>query len=175
MSKTFLIILALSLGLNVGLLYVNLAGDSGRVGQPDRPPHGDPMPPRDPEVLISDHLDGMTDHLGLTEEQRQSMREILRERMPQLLQLRQDLEEISGRISITYGARELDEDRFAQLVREASAARARIDSLSSVMLLAEATLLTAEQRAEYSTVAPTVHADPRRTPPPGRRPPQRNP
>ncbi|MCP3860776.1 MAG: hypothetical protein GY704_14085 [Phycisphaeraceae bacterium] len=59
-----------------------------------------------------------------------------------------------------------------ELVLKAAAARSRADSLSGVMLLGEAGVLTMEQRARYAEVAPNIHTGgggPNPPPPPRRK------
>jgi Spy/CpxP family protein refolding chaperone len=176
MKRALWILLALSLGLNAGLLYVRLAdrpgmapgshpGESGPHGPPPGE-HGAPQP--DTEALIRNHLASMSRHLDLSVEQQQSIEEILRDHLPEMAELRRRAEEANRRVSAAFAERQLNSGRFTTLVREASQARARIDSLSAVMLLGEAGVLSPAQRARFAEVAPTVYANPRRSPPPRR-------
>jgi hypothetical protein len=141
LKKILYLLLAVSLGVNAGLLAVTLK----HRGQP--PPPQQQLPPGhppDPQRLVEDHLSGMTRHLGLDPEQQAEIRAILARNAARLADLR------------------LEAAEAQRLVADASAARAAVDSLSAVMLRAEAAVPTPEQRAIFAEVAPTIHADPQR-------------
>jgi uncharacterized membrane protein len=170
MNRIALLLLAVSLGLNAGLLYVRLAERPAQgTERPDRLPAPRRASPPAPEVVVQDHLLAMTRHLTLSQEQQRSIRAVLDEHMPMMMELLRRGDEANRRISEAFAAPEFDTERFKILVQEASQARARADSLSAVMLLGEAAVLTAQQRIKYAEIAPTVHANPPRKPPPPRR------
>ncbi len=157
MRRGLFLLLALSLGLNGGLLYVRFA---------HRPPSDDramplaprPTLPRDAEVAVRDHLAGLVRDLDLTAAQEESIRAILVAHMPRMTELLRRTSEANRLIGEAFAAPEFDVEPFRQLVREASAARARADSLSAVMLLGEARILTPQQRARFARTAPTVYS-----------------
>ena len=77
------------------------------------------------------------------------------------------------RLSEVFGASDFDPVRFSRLTAEASGARSRLDSLSAVMLVAEASVLTPDQRRKFAEVANSIYSRPqgdrREGPPPPRR------
>ena len=93
----------------------------------------------------------------------------LRRQMPQLLTLRHRTQEVNRLLAESFATPDFDSIRFLELARRATAARTQIDSVSATLLMAEAQLLTAEQRRKYATVVPSVHTDPRRVAPARRR------
>lgn len=155
-KKIIYLLLAVSLGLNVGVIAMTIANRT------DQPPH-DPPPgrgPADPDRLVEGHLRGMTQHLGLNDEQQQAIRDILERHTPEMARLRAEADEAGQRLAEAYGAPNFDAERFRQLTTETGAARARMDSLSSVMLVAEASILSPEQRRKFAAVAPELHSNP---------------
>ena len=183
MSKRIIyLLLAISLGLNVGVIATTLVHRT--AGPPPGPPpgpggSGDPRPGHrpDPARLVEEHVRGMTRHLDLDAQQQQDIRAIMERHTPELISLQIAANEAGRLLAEAYATPEFDPERFLQLTAETSAARTRLDSLSAEMLIAEAAALTPEQRLEFSAVAPTIHSQPRRPPEDGppheRRPPPR--
>lgn len=175
MKRALFLLLALSLGLNGGLLYVRLADrPAGRPARPGPPPRQEEQHAPDPERLIRDHVEGITRHLQLNETQQKAIEAILAESMPELTELLRRSEEANRRVSEAFAAPVFDPAEFFRLTREASLSRARTDSLSAVMLVGESEVLTPEQRQRFAEVAPTIYANPgasrqgpRRGPPAG--------
>ncbi len=174
MKKVMYLLLALSIGLNAGLLIVQQSEPPRPgPGRPGPPPDERPGPPR-PEVLVRDHLESMTRHLDLDESQQQAIREVLEEHMPALFEMRRRSKEANRRMSEAFAEPGFDPEQFEVLARQASLTRGRADSLAAVMLIGEAAVLTNEQRVRFAEVAPMVHTTPRQNqpPPPGRRNPR---
>lgn len=165
MKRGLFLLLAVSLGLNAGLLYVRYLDGPlrGPGAERPRPPRGAGPPPR-PETMARDHLADMTRHLDLSDEQQQEIRVILEERMPLMTELLRASREANQQISDAFAAPEFDGEHFGQLAAQVSRSRAQADSLAMVMLLAEAAVLTPEQRIKYAEVAPTVHSKPQHNP-----------
>jgi Spy/CpxP family protein refolding chaperone len=173
MKRSLLIFLAFSLGLNVGLVWYFTAD---RLGSRER--HSPPPPvritapdeqaatPTDAEAAIEAHLDVLSRDLGLDGGQVAALRALLTKRMPQMAHLLRRTTEANRRISDAYGTTALDSTLFRDLVAAASAARTRADSLSSVILLEEARILTPQQRERFAHVAPVMYSTARRDPPP---------
>jgi len=169
------LLLAVSLGLNVGVVATTLIhrtarghlgpppGPLGPVGPVGREGHGPASPP-DPRKLVDNHVRGITRHLDLDPEQQQAIRAVLVRHAPQLVRFQVDVAETGRRLSEAYAAPVFDPEQFRQLTAKASAARAKLDSLSAVMLVAEAAVLTAEQRLKFAEVAPSIHSIPQRPP-----------
>jgi len=155
--------LAVSLGLNAGLLAVTLYHSrppSPPPGAPGPPPAGPPAPGR----LIEDHVRGITQHLGLSVEQQQEIRIVLEKHVPHSIGAQRRIADLTEQLSEAFAAPAFDAAAFQQLARKASAARATVDSAAAVMLVAEAAVLTPEQRVKFAEVAPTIHLHPPQRP-----------
>ncbi len=190
MKKILYLLLAVSLGVNAGLMVVTLKHRGqpphppGQLppgdhidGRPGPPPGQRQGPPRDPRRLVDGHMAGMTRHLDLDPDQQREIRAVLERDAMRLMELQEASEDAGRRLSETYAAPDFDPEAFLRLVAETSAHRTSLDSLSAVLLIAEAAVLTPEQRVKYAEVAPTIHAnpgpaqkphDPRHRPPPRR-------
>jgi Spy/CpxP family protein refolding chaperone len=175
MKKILYLLLALSLGLNTGLLVATLMKPAPPLppqGQfppgdgPGQPPDRRDGPQRDPAHLVDGHLAGMTQHLELGPEQQRQLRAILERSAPELMGLQREVEISGRRITEAYAAPDFDLEEFLRLVRETSVARTALDSLSAALLVEEAAILTVEQRIKYAEVAPQVHSNPQQTPRP---------
>jgi Spy/CpxP family protein refolding chaperone len=172
MSKRLIyLLLAVSLGLNVGMISMTLIHQKSRPHQ--GPLHGpgvgkdrDPGHPWDARQLVENHVQGITRHLGLDPQQQKAIRTILERHAPQLVRFQADVAQTGRRLAEAYAALAFDPEQFRQLTAEASAARSKLDSLSAVMLVTEAAVLTPEQRLKFAEVAPSIHSHPQ--PPPGR-------
>lgn len=153
------ILLAMSLGINIGLISTSLLHKTGERRPGPGPGAG---PPVDPRRMVEHHVTRMTLHLGLSPEQQKAIRSLLERSAPQQTHLQLEVQKTSRRLADAFSAPEFDEKRFFALVREASDARSRLDFLSAEMLVGEASVLTPEQRRMFAEVAPTIHAGPQR-------------
>lgn len=181
MKRVLGLLLALSLGLNLGLLYMQYQGppEGRREGPPGlrsgpgprRGPQGQPRQPGATGRMIDAHVDGLTRHVGLDDQQQVALRQVLEANMPALQSALAGGAEANEAMSRAFGAADFDPEMFRRLVKAAALARNEIDSLSGIMLLGEAAILTPEQRQSYAKVAPTIHtgAGPSGPPPPPRR------
>lgn len=170
-KKLVYLILAISLGLNAGIIAMTIIHrvPAERPGPPPGPGGGrgpGPGIPPDPGKIVEDHVSEMTRHLDLDEEQQVAVREVLARYSPQLVRLQADVGETGRRLAEAFAAPSFDPGEFQRLTSEASAARSKLDSLSAVMLVAEAAVLTPEQRLKFAEVAASVHIGPQK--PPGR-------
>ena len=159
MKRTWFLVLAVSLGLNAGLVYMTLAK---RSPGPHRPP-----PPGHFGTLLDDHLNKMTESLGLDEEQRSGIEAIHRELLPKISEQHRAMEDLRRAIADHYAGPEFDAANFKKLALGLSEAQAGLDALVSEAMLGEANLLTAEQRRKYAGEMPWGR---RGAPPPGRHP-----
>ncbi len=173
-QKIIYLLLAVSVGINLGVVGMTLIGSPAQQtqGPPPGPDGGGdqgPGPRPNPEQMVQRHLEGMTRHLDLDAEQQQAVRLIMEQHMPEQAE-RQFLVEKTGReLAQVFAAPDFDAPEFRRLTAAASRARAELDSLSTVMLVAEAEVLTPEQRQKFAAVAPSLRAQsPNR--PPGQRP-----
>ena len=166
-KKLIYLLLAVSLGLNIGVIATTLIHRGGKTPPPPAGPRAGDRRPLTVEGLVEGHLKGITEHLGLSEEQRQAIRELLERHAPQQVTLQRRVAETGRRLEETYAAREFDPELFRRFAAEASEARSRLDSLSAVVLLAETSVLSDEQRLRFAEVALRVHGG--QTPPPGQK------
>jgi Spy/CpxP family protein refolding chaperone len=167
MKRLWFIILALSLGLNAGLLFVAFSGRGQErgffAGRNQEREHAGPRRPEggrrggrhvDPDQLSHRHVARMTRHLGLDKNQREAMAEILGSYMPRILAQQQRLNGIRMRIGTHYSATEMNPAEFRNLVQELNEEQTRLDSLVMESMLAEAAFLTPEQRGKYARTLP---------------------
>ena len=167
-KKIIYLLLAVSIGLNVGVIATTVLH---QVGNPPPGPgpraRGRPparATPRPRTRFWTTTCAGMTRHLDLDAGQQEAIRAVLEVQMPRLVEARAAAEAANRRLVEVFGAPDFDPDAFRRLAAEASASRARVDSLSAVMLVAEAALLTPEQRLKFAAVAPTIHSSPQNPP-----------
>jgi len=185
LKKTLYLLLAVSLGINAGLLVMTLLNRAPSErpamhqppGGPGGPPPGQhPGPAPDPQRMSEELAARLSRHLDLDVQQQQAIREILERYAPDLIELQRVSENAGQRLTEAYSAPDFDPEGFRRLVAETSAARSAVDSLSAVILLDKAAVLTPEQRARFSKAAPVLGSNPvQATPPRGRddRPPPR--
>jgi Spy/CpxP family protein refolding chaperone len=162
MKRGWLVLLALSVGLNVGLLYVHLRGsvDDGagvadsqprRQGRRQLSPHGHP---EGPSGFIRDRLGRIGARLSLDEEQRKGMAAVLDDMMPRILAKQEVVRETQGAIRMEYMKPQIDREKILQLQRQGSLAQAQLDSLVAETMLREALLLSPDQRSKYFELMP---------------------
>ncbi len=166
MSKQLVyLFLALSLGLNIGVVSMTLLNRSETSLPGRRPgPHGQnnhrPEQRPDPENFINNHLQGITQQLDLSIEQQQAIRSILEEHSVQLNQFQIAAADARRNLALAYASPDFNPEHIRILTATSGEARARRDSLSALVLIAEASVLTTEQRQKYADVAPEMHSGP---------------
>lgn len=184
MKRGWFLLLALSLGLNAGLLYVSLSGSGDPQKEPRssggaRPPHaprgehpGDPQP-MDPARLIDEHLGRMTDVVGLDRPQQESIRALLEQSVPQITDQRMAVDAARRKLGELFSNEDLDSEAYRAATREIHRAQFRLDSLVSEAILKEASVLDHPQRELYLRTMPWRPPDrmPPPNQPPGRKPP----
>jgi len=167
MKRGWFFLLALSIGLNIGLLYNSIVSDrDGRAHLPHPPFIGRGAPPGhpgmgmhcDPSEMVHYRLGRLADRLDLTEEQRAEVRRVLSESMPALIEARDRMQEARQAVHEEYRKAEPDRDRVRELVGELGQAQARLDSIVAETLFLESEILTPEQRAQYLEAMPWEHA-----------------
>ncbi len=167
MKRGWFLLLALSVGMNAGLLCVQLAGrerirHEARFMRPPPPgaglePERAAAPPPGParaERLAREHLGRMARHLDLDEKQESAIADLLRNTLPPILAQQEAMHEARGRMADYYAGPGMDPDGFRARARELQRVQARLDSLVAEAMIAEAQLLTAEQRRAYAGVMP---------------------
>jgi Spy/CpxP family protein refolding chaperone len=173
MKRGWFLLLALSVGLNAGLLYASLFGGRGVQdvaaepppafieGAPPAPPVGAPpadAPPAAPcAVPCDERILRMARHLGLNEDQRSQMERILEESMPRIVAARSTVQEARRVVQAEYATESPDAARLHTAVRAMNAAQARLDSLVAETMMQEIGLLTPEQKRRYVERLPWAH------------------
>lgn len=159
MSRAWFFALAASIGLNAGLLWVHFTGGPLRPppgppfgGRPGGPPAGAPL--LAPERLAERHVARLAAELDLTDEQRAALTDLMRERVPRLVEFRERILEARGDVADAYRSRQLDGHRFRAFVATLRGVQAGLDSLTTEIMLKEAEVLTPEQRERYLEVMP---------------------
>lgn len=170
MKRGWFLLLALSIGLNAGLLYSSVLGGRGvqdvgaepppafietaPLGSPaggppasGLPAGGPPCPPCD--VPRAERLLNLSRHLRLNEGQRSQMAQILDASMPRIVAARSTVQEARRAVQAEYATERPDTDRLHAAVRTMSAAQARLDSLVAETMMQEIGLLTPEQKHRY--------------------------
>lgn len=182
MRRVGFVLLALSLGLNAGLLYTVIAHRHARGPRdvehlgppPDRPgPRGERRGPRgggpSPDALpfAQRRLAHIADWLELDATQREAMRASLDASLPRVLAQRDAVRAARRRAAAQYLKPVVDPDSVRIAVRRLTAAQAALDSLVAEAMSREAKLLTPEQRARYFTAMPWgERVGPEHEPPP---------
>jgi Spy/CpxP family protein refolding chaperone len=161
MKRTWFLVLALSVGLNAGLVYMTVSSPGSAPGS-NRPP-----PPGHFDTLLEDHLKKMTQSLGLAEKQRDAIAAIHRELLPKISEQHRAMEALRQAIATHYEGPDFDAAAFRKLARNLSEAQARLDALVTEAMLGEANLLRPDQRRKYAREMPWGR---RGAPPPGQRP-----
>lgn len=169
MKQLWFLALALSLGVNAGLVYIALsnreggptAGDQSRgaVGgeRRDGDRRGRPGSSDDSESIIRSHLDRMSQDLGLDARQRSAIGAVHERLLPRIIEERRRMDALRGLVTARYSQEAIEPEGFRALVREVSGAQATIDSLVTEAMLGEAAVLTYEQRQKYVRAAPWGH------------------
>jgi len=162
MKRLGYLVLALSLGLNAGLLWVHFQHRSGHERHGQRRPAGErgPRPdPRDPEVgkaMVERHLRRLQEELDLSSEQRAAIAAVWEQNLPAIRATRERLRGLRSEMRDGLAAAEIDSVALRALARQAAAAQVELDSLTAGTMLAEAHHLQPEQRRRYAEIMPWV-------------------
>lgn len=157
MRRVLYFLLLLSLGLNAGLLYDRFQSEDRRSIRRAG------WPPENVDELLERHLDRMGGRLSLEPSQRSAIAALLKEHLPKILEQGKSVREARRSLSELYGATELDAEAFRTQVEILTEAQAELDRLVGEAMIAEATVLTPEQRREHIEAMPWG-----RRPPPNR-------
>jgi Spy/CpxP family protein refolding chaperone len=161
MRRGWFVLLALSIGLNAGLLYAALAGRAQAPAPAPPPPGIDSIcvPLGDGagsmpgaglcEPMMRVRMQRMAERLSLDEGQREQMNAILSEMLPQILAGRDAVQRARLAVHAEYRQPQLDAARVRLLTRDLNATQARVDSLVVETMLRESALLSPAQRAGY--------------------------
>jgi Spy/CpxP family protein refolding chaperone len=162
MRRGWFILLALSLGLNAGLLFVHFTGSADA---PEFPPHergeegavgarGPMSGPGGAESFIRDRIARAGERLNLSEDQIKSMSEILDGAMPEMMERRQHIWDLRMQMRDEYLRPQVDAGKVQALRVETDLAQSKLDSIMVETMLKEARILTPEQREAYFHLMP---------------------
>jgi len=146
MKRGWFLALAVSIGLNVGLIYSAVSGPGREEAPAPRAREEAPAPQA--------RLDRMTRSLGLDERQRGEMQRVLEETMPSIIAAREEVRQARRAVQTEYGADRPEPARVHRAVRAMNAAQARLDSLVAETMLLEIGVLGPEQMHRYRTCLP---------------------
>jgi Spy/CpxP family protein refolding chaperone len=160
MKRGWLILLALSIGLNVGLIYMALAAraNAPEPGPPatfieqqalEEPDEPGPGTPPCCEPMLHQRMERMARRLGLDDGQRDRLNVILSEMLPEILAGRTAVQQARKTLQFEYGRADLDPGQIRALSRELNAAQAHLDSLVVETMLRESAVLSLQQRGRY--------------------------
>jgi Spy/CpxP family protein refolding chaperone len=163
MKRLWYLVLALSLGLNAGLLWVHFhhrseheRRGSRRGPAGERGPRSDSRAPEVGKAMVERHLARLEKELDLTPEQRTSIAAIWEQNMPAIRATRERLRGLRSEMRDGLAAAEIDSTALRVLARQAAAAQVELDSLTAGTMLAEAHHLQPEQRRRYAEIMPWV-------------------
>ena len=161
MKRLWYLVLALSLGLNAGLLWVHFQHRSEHERRGARRSHaeGRRPDPREPEVgkaMVERHLARLEKELELTPEQRTAIAALWEQNLPAIRASRERLRGLRAEMRDGLAAAEIDSVALRALARQAAAAQVELDSLTAGTMLAEAHHLQPEQRRRYAEIMPWV-------------------
>lgn len=148
MKRGWFLLLALSLGLNAGLVATILLHPRREV----LPPIQRPMPPRErpkPDAELHRRLNQLTHRLRLDGAQRGRMEIILRETMPAIIRNNDAIRDLHREMEGRYREASPDPAAIRRIVGEVAHVRAELDSLVSEAMLREMSILSAHQRHLY--------------------------
>lgn len=168
MKRGWFLLLALSAGLNVGLLYSALFTGRGEadVAVSARPAFIDALPGPPPQAVsqmppcescdvhCQERLGRLSRHLGLGEDQRERMSRVLDETMPRIIAARGSVQQARCAVHAAYDTDTPDPARVHTAVRAMNAAQAHLDSLVAETMLLEIGVLTPEQLHRYMARLP---------------------
>lgn len=162
MKRGWFILLALSVGLNAGLLYVTFS--TQRIspihhGYPDHPPpresgHIRQITPKSRYDLIRGRIDHLSRVLELDSSQQEHMGIYLKRILPVAFEQREVVTSLQKSLPLRITDPDIDSTQIRTLLRELNMEQARLDSLVAETMLGELALLTPEQRHIYATVMP---------------------
>ncbi|RPJ42747.1 MAG: periplasmic heavy metal sensor [Candidatus Latescibacterota bacterium] len=168
MKRGWFLVLAISIGLNAGLLAMTIAGARREATFLPRPfvsprgPGGGPEAPLrvEPKAFAMHRLRRLAKTLDLTEDQRTRLAGIVTENMSRIGEEGERVQQ--ARLALREECRKPTPDAAAvrQLVRRINDTQAKLDSLVAETMLREADVLTPDQRVRYFEAVPWEHGGP---------------
>ncbi len=151
MSRGWMFVLALSVGLNLGLIVRECSTPRGG------PDHGRDRAGRErptADEIVARRMNDLKGRLDLTPDQETALRSILTGTIPRVMARSDSVHVLRTRLVAAYGDSVLDPVRVRELAEAMNAAQAGVDSVISESLLREAAVLTPEQRKIYTGMLP---------------------
>ncbi len=145
MNRKWMFVLALSVGLNAGLIYREVSESRRRPPEREKPTA---------DRIIERRLAQLTGRLTLDLDQQARVRAVLEEYVPQVMAHGDSVEQVRSRLAAAYGDSVVDAGRVRALRARMNRVQAEADSLMSESLLREAELLTPAQRVDYAKILP---------------------
>ena len=139
-------LLALSVGLNVGLLFDEVL----EARHAPRPRRADYKNVEHNEQDIIDRRMLQLEELGLTGEQKDRIQAVLNEFVPRIAARNREFEQLREEIARECASESVDAARVRQLVHDMNAVHAARDSLAAVSLQGEADVLDADQLRRFA-------------------------
>ena len=158
MSRVWFLVLAVSLGLNAGLLYVQwrMSGMQGeerieRKGGRDYPRRGGPPHgrPGTVEEMRERHMERLSRRLDLSEEQREALDALTQETFPGIAEKRRELSDARRQIAEAFREEPYEEGRVREQLLELGRIQKQLDSLVAESIVREGELLSEDQRGKY--------------------------
>jgi len=155
MARWLLVLLALSVGINVGWAFRSWRATSEwqTVGPRAPAPEGRPGPGPGARVhlerVMEQHLDRMSEALGLTADQQAALRRVHDALFPGLRDAHRNVEMQRDAAARLFNDQLDDPDAFRRTVRDLQRSQARLDSLLTEVLIGEVAVLDHDQRARY--------------------------
>jgi len=148
MKRIWFLVLAVSIGLNAGLLFMAQNRPGPAPGR-HRPP-----PPGHFDARLDEHLRRMSKSLGLDETQRAGVEAVHRELLPKISEQHGRMEDLRKSIATHYEGPDFDPAKFRALAESLRETQARLDALVTEAMLGEAAVLTPDQRRKYAREMP---------------------
>ncbi len=175
MKQFWFLLVALSVGLNGGFLYMKIAEiksphhgfrgpEQGPPGRHSPPPH---QRPPAPDQMFRMHLENMVHGLELDAGQAEELRAAHGEILPQIAEKMEEHNQLRRALADRFSDPHMDPREFRIFAGDLFQAQRQLDSLIVEAMLNEAAVLTPEQRRQYSREMPWSKGGGH--PPPGRR------
>jgi len=167
-SRIPYLLLALSIGINIGLAYRSLPGADETSMDPPRPKG----PREEFRAVMDNHLDRMADGLDLSDEQVASIRQVLDRESPGIIAQRDLVDGERRTLRDIYVAPVFDRAAYRAQLERLHSAQAVLDERIGNAMVGEAVVLDEEQRRRYVRGMPWGQTG---RPPPPKGPPRRRP
>lgn len=153
MKRFWILALAVSVGLNAGLLYVVVLS-KGEEGHRPPPGSGRPPPGAHFEGVLDAHLRRMTESLGLDDQQRTTIAALHQTLLPKIREQHRTKDRLRRELAELYASPSFEPAAFRALVEQLGKAQRELDALVTEAMLGEAAVITTDQRRKYAREMP---------------------